>query len=134
MQSTRRSRCLMPPKLDALQFKERIVSARVWLEPAVWHRHSQPNNVILARLSPLLHCHRGIGGMLVWDGCELPVFPLEDDGVLRPGLVIGLQDDIRVVRDRTAICSHDVQADRTATMLGSRSNKNELVGHAIRSR
>src|SRR5262245_56455598 len=98
----------MPPELHALQLKERIISARVWLGPAVRYRHGQPNDVTLTRLSPLLHRHRSVGGMLVWDRFELPVFPLEDDGALGAGLVICLQENIRVVRDRVAFCSHYV--------------------------
>ena len=88
-------------------------AARVWLGPAVRHRHGQPNDVILARLGPLLHRHRGIGGVLVWDRCELPIFPLEHDGALgcrscsmSPGAHQPRQGPRRLM------CGHNVQADR----------------------
>src|SRR5262245_370574 len=51
--SARGSRRLMPPELDALQLKERLVGSRVWLGVALWYRHSEPDDIILSRLSPL---------------------------------------------------------------------------------
>src|SRR5215831_20495953 len=123
----------MPPELHALQLKERIVSARVWRGPTWRHRYGEPDNIILSRLSPLLSCYRGVGGVLIWDCLELPVFPLEDHGALGTGLVVCLKEDISVIGGLATTCSHQPQADRTTTVLGSGPDKDELIGHAVRS-
>src|SRR5215510_3274116 len=126
-------RRLMPPELHALQLKERIVSARVWRGPTWRHRYGEPDNIILSRLGPLLSCYRGVRGVLIWDRLELPVFPLEDHGALGTAPVVCLKKDLSVIGDLATSRSHQAQADRTTTVLRCGPDKDELIGHAVRS-
>ena len=71
--------------------------------------------------------------MLVWDRLELPVLPLEDNSALGPGLVVCLEEDLGVIRNLATRGGYQPQADRTPTVLGSGPDKDELIGHAVRS-
>src|SRR5262249_43752624 len=122
----------MPPELDALQLEERLVGSRVRLEAALGHRHSEPDDVIFSRLSPLLQRHGGVGGVLVRDRPELAIRPLEHDGALRAGLVICLQEDFGGIREIVTVLSYHVQTDGTPTVLRGGPNKDNLIGYTVR--
>src|SRR5499427_4065885 len=123
------SRRLMPPELDTLQLEERLVGSRVWLEPALGHRHREPDDVIFSRLSPLLQRHGGIVSVLVWDRPELSIGPLEHDGALGTGLVVRLQEDCGGVREVVTVLGHHVQTDGAPSVLRGGSNKDDLIGY-----
>src|SRR5262245_56261727 len=122
----------MPPELDALQLKKRLVSSWVGLGTALQHRHGEPDDIILSRLSPLLQRHGGVGGVLVWNRFELAIGPLEHDRALGAGLVVRFQEHLGVIRDLATVLGHQVEADGTATVLRGGTNEDNLIGYAVR--